>query len=100
MKVSMSKFAQNAAKSSKGAGKVSNPYCKIMLAKGVVTAIRHNDWVSVGIIAGRIGLEVGFEVGRLFGPTAKKVMGKISGPIGGVVDVGLNIWSIVRSALP
>ncbi|XP_035714830.1 uncharacterized protein LOC118438503 [Folsomia candida] len=111
VKVGMTKIAAKVSTLTSGTSKVSGAYGKVMLAKGVVTSLRHGDVQSLAIMGGRIGLDYALQgvekLGRLVAKKAttkfatklgSSVLGKMGGPVGALADVGLNIWSITKSA--
>ncbi|KAJ6644215.1 hypothetical protein Bhyg_09182 [Pseudolycoriella hygida] len=86
------------------AGKV---YGHLMVAKGIINGIIHNDTTSLAVIGGRFGYDIATEVaitvGEKFFSTASKVgkaarvLSKVAGPIGCAIDVGLGAWAISKS---
>ncbi|KAJ6644214.1 hypothetical protein Bhyg_09181 [Pseudolycoriella hygida] len=86
------------------AGKV---YGHLMVAKGIINGIIHNDTTSLAVIGGRFGYDIVTEtavkVGEKFFSTASKVgkaarvLSKVAGPIGCAIDVGLGAWAISKS---
>lgn len=86
------------------AGKV---YGHLMVAKGIINGIIHNDTTSLAVIGGRFGYDIVTEtavkVGEKFFNAATKVgkaarvLSKVAGPIGAAIDVGLGAWSLSKS---
>ncbi|OXA40637.1 hypothetical protein Fcan01_24502 [Folsomia candida] len=113
VKVSASRVAERLSKFTSNTEKVGGAYGKVMLAKGVVSALRHGDYTSLEIMGGRIGLDVGLhaleKAGSLLikkvgtklavkiGSKMSSIIGKAAGPIGAVADIGISIYSLTNS---
>ncbi|OXA54737.1 hypothetical protein Fcan01_11438 [Folsomia candida] len=113
VKVSASRVAERLSKFTSNTEKIGGAYGKVMLAEGVVSALRHGDYTSLEIMGGRIGLDVGLhaleKAGSLLikkagtklavkiGSKMSSIIGKAAGPIGAVADIGISIYSLTNS---
>jgi len=72
VKLSASKVVDNLAKNPhlEGITKAQRPYGRLMMAKGLINGIIHNDTTAIAVIGGRLGYDVlteaGAEVGTKF----------------------------------
>ncbi|OXA62053.1 hypothetical protein Fcan01_01449 [Folsomia candida] len=113
VRVSSSRFARRASKFTSSTGEFGGVYGKVMLAKGVVSALRHGDYTSLEIMGGRMGLDgglqavenagsvlvkkVGTKLAVKIGSKMSSIIAKVTGPIGAVVDIGISIYSLTSS---
>lgn len=113
VRVGSHNFVREASKLSGVVEEAGGAYGKIMLANGLVAALRNQDTTSLAILGGRVGLDVGFaameKTGSLMarklgteilvkiGSRMSAFVGKIAGPIGGLADIGISIYSISNS---
>ncbi|CAL8137390.1 unnamed protein product [Orchesella dallaii] len=111
-KISSSKVAKKLSslantKGAKGLTKATGLLSKYFLAKSIVNRIMHGDTASLTMLGVRIGGEVGLKVAIKLGmkvfSSASKVgkaftaLGKIAGPLETAADIGLSVYSLMKS---
>lgn len=87
--------------------KAGKAYGHLMVTKGIINGIIHNDTTSLIVIGTRFSYDIvtdlAVKVGTKFFNAATKVgkaarvLSKVAGPIGAAIDIGLGAWSLSKS---